>query len=84
MIMVLVVIGYDDDDADNDVDHFQVLPNAISKVVVFIFMAIKLWLSPHSLLGGGDDDVLLPEDIVQFQEGNQHICAFEHKELGIM
>ena len=42
MIMVLVVIGYDDDDADNDVDHFQVLPNAISKVVVFIFMAIKL------------------------------------------
>ena len=71
--MVMFVIGYDSDGGcdfggSDDTDNF--LPDAISKVVVFIFMAIKLWLSPHSLLGGGDDDVLLPEDIVQFQEGN--------------
>ena len=44
-ITALFVIGYDDDGGysvggDDDVDHF--LPDALPKVVVFIFMAIKL------------------------------------------
>lgn len=63
--MALFVIGYDDDggygvSGDDDVDIFYALPDTLSKVVVFIFIAVELWLSPHSLLCGGDDDVLLP------------------------
>ena len=46
-IKALFVIGYDDDGGygvggDDDVDLFYVLPDALSKVVVFIFVAIKL------------------------------------------
>ena len=46
-ITALFVIGYDDDggygvSGDDDVDLFYVLPDTLSKVVVFIKIAFKL------------------------------------------
>jgi len=46
-IMALFVIGYDDDggygvSGDDDVDIFYALPDTLSKVVVFIFIAVEL------------------------------------------
>ena len=60
------------------------LPDTIFKVVLLVWIAVKLGLPLHPFLGCGRKKEPFAKHIIELQEWNEETGSFEYKELGVV